>query len=139
MKRRPLTFCQVVGNVAQLASAVSAVMAAARPGGPSLLLLAPNIVSLTDTVYNNGSELVKAVLDDKQTEARTEVKDKYDAVKSNVEDVTKVSQKITNMVDVIDNIRRAKTSDNSKLIDLVQKWAQLAYEHLLKQQELQMA
>lgn len=68
MKRKCLGFQGIVGNIVDLAVAVSVVMAAAPTGGASLLVLAPDIISFSKTVYDNAAPLVQAILDDKKTE-----------------------------------------------------------------------
>lgn len=139
MKQKPLSFREFVGDVAQLATAVSAVMAAAPTGGASLLVLAPDVISLSKTVYDNATPLVQAIIDDKDTETLALAKSQYKKVKQDVNDIKKASDKVTNLLNVIDIIKGAKTPDNSKIMDLVQKGAELAYEYLLKQQELKKA
>ena len=139
MKAKPLSFGSVVGNVGQLAVAVGALMAAAPTGGASLLALAPNVINLGQTVYQNAEPLAKAIFDDGEEETLTKVKGEFAKVKGNVEDIMTTSDKITDLLNVINNIKRAKKPDNSKLMDLVQKGAELTYEHLLKTQEMKTA
>jgi len=120
MKQEKFSFRSFVGNVGQLASTVGAVMsvvAAVPTGGASLLALAPNIMTLTDTIYNNSSELVQAIIDDKETETLTDAKQQFDTVKQNASDVIEAGQKITDMTNVIKNIRDGgKEHVNSELI-----------------------
>lgn len=139
MKKKPLSFGDIVGNVGELATAVSAVMAAVPTGGACLLILAPDIISFSKTVYNNATPLVQAIIDDKETQTLTVAKDQYAKVKEDVNDIANASTKVTNLLNVINTIKGGKTPDNSKLMDLVQKGAELAYEHLLKQQDLKSA
>ncbi|KAG9194972.1 hypothetical protein G6011_00092 [Alternaria panax] len=139
MKQKPVRILGVIKTVGELAGAVAAVMGAVPTGGASLLFLAPNIISFTKTIYDNGGDIFKAIIDNKEAEALAQAKKEFDTVKGNYEDIQDTSKKIGNMVDTIDKIRVAKSPENSKLMGLVQKGAELAYEYLLKLQELQMA
>ncbi|KAI9150384.1 hypothetical protein HJFPF1_10150 [Paramyrothecium foliicola] len=139
MKKKPLTFAGVVGDLGQLAVAVTAVISAVPTGGASLVALAPGIMTLTKTIYDNAGEMVQAIMDDEETKLLEDVKKKADKVKKQGKAVGDASNKLIDLISMIGKIGKQKTPDNSKLIELVQQGAELAYEHLLKQQELERA
>lgn len=139
MKGKLLSFKDVAGNVFQFATAVSAVMAAAPTGGASLLVLAPDIMTFGSTVYDKAAPIVQAILDDKKTESLTKAKEQYSKVKADVDAIGETSKKVTELLGVIDKMRSKKTADNSKVMDLVLKGAELAYDYMLKNQELSQA
>ncbi|KAH6716891.1 hypothetical protein BKA61DRAFT_718522 [Leptodontidium sp. MPI-SDFR-AT-0119] len=58
--------------------AVGAVMAAVLTGGASLVALAPGVITLSKTVYDNAGPLVQAMMDDKETETLTEATKQFE-------------------------------------------------------------
>lgn len=139
MKKKKATLLGTITNVAELATAVSAVMAAAPTGGASLLAIAPHFIALSQTVYDNFQPIMKAVIDHKETETLKTAKDQLDKVKDDSAKIKATANKVTDLVKAIELFKGAKTPDNSKLLELVQKGLELAYEYLLKQQDLQVA
>ncbi|KAG4434954.1 hypothetical protein IFR05_009566 [Cadophora sp. M221] len=139
MKSKPMDWRQVAGSVFEVAVAVGAVMAAVPTGGASLVALAPGVITLSKTVYDNAKPLVQAMMDDKESETLNEATKQFENVKKDVGEIKNAATKVTDLLNLIEGIKSKKTPDNSKLLDLAQQGAELAYEHLLKQQELKRA
>jgi hypothetical protein len=139
MKRKPVSFMDKLKDVAELAAVVASVVAAVPTGGASLLAMAPHVITFTKTAFDNFDPLLKAVIDGEDTETLKKAKGQLEKVKDDRDKIQEASGKITDMVNFIDKIKAAKTPDNSKLVGLLQKAAELAYEYMLKQQDLQIA
>ncbi|KAL5316524.1 hypothetical protein ACEPPN_015573 [Leptodophora sp. 'Broadleaf-Isolate-01'] len=78
MKSKLMDWKQVAGTVFEVVVAVGAVMAAVLTGGASLVALAPGVITLGKTVYDNAGPLVQAMMDDKETETLTEATKQFE-------------------------------------------------------------
>ncbi|KAI5449407.1 hypothetical protein NCC49_004749 [Naganishia albida] len=137
-KEKSVSFGDIVGNVGDLTTAVIAIAAAAPTAGASLVALAPQFIELTGTVYDNLGPLVQAIVNDEETEALATVKSQFGALKKDFDVVADAGGKVVDMVKLIDKISNVKAtpSFNPVLGELLLKGAELAYEVLLKDQEL---
>ncbi|KAJ9102904.1 hypothetical protein QFC20_004870 [Naganishia adeliensis] len=135
MKKKPATLLGNITNVAELAIAVSAVIAAVPTGGASLIAIAPQFITLSKTVYDNFQPVAKALIDHDETETLKTAKAQFDLVKNDSEKIKATANKVADLVKVIDKIKGAKTPDTLEIA----RGLELAYEYLLEQQDLQVA
>jgi hypothetical protein len=103
MAHHSMTFGEVVGDVAAVATAVVAVAGSVFSGGASLVALAPAVLSLGKDLLAHQQEIGAELFKQQQPDV-DRVKAEYDKVKGDVTKVIAAEKAVVNLVDVIQKL-----------------------------------
>ncbi|MCU0634824.1 MAG: hypothetical protein MUE41_08120 [Gemmatimonadaceae bacterium] len=127
--RRPddsISIGALVTTVASVGAAVVAVIAAVPSAGTSLYALVPAMAGLGVSLNEVGGHLFDATQAEKD-----DLKQKYQKVGKNVDDIVKGAKATITLVQALDKLAAARTADNSEAVGLMHQGVELAYDLLL--------
>jgi hypothetical protein len=133
MRKSTMSLDGSFGSLWDIALAIGAVVAAFPTAGASLLVLAPEVLTLTKSVYDNWEPLAKAFFSDGDGKVLNEVQDKYKNIadSQDIDNVITAGKAVISLIEAGKRLAQSKTPDKSKLVSLLQQAAELAHERLL--------
>lgn len=106
-----------------------------------MLLLAPDVLELAETVYDNFEPISAAVFDGDDPAVLDDIKAQYKKVGKEYDqakaDVETSKNAVISLIDLVKRLTQGKTSKNSKVVTLVSETAELVRQRLLVTQAQQ--
>ncbi|MFE9662921.1 hypothetical protein [Streptomyces sp. NPDC005955] len=125
-----ISFGGIVATVAEVGGAILSVAAAVPTAGASLVALAPNLMLLADTVFDNAAPIAQALLRGDDADL-AEIKAAYNTVDQDASAVIGGAGTIVNFVTVARRFAQVTTARNSPHVELIKRGTDLTHELLL--------
>ncbi|MET8823912.1 hypothetical protein, partial [Streptomyces rochei] len=124
-----ISFGDITATIAEVGTAVLSVAAAVPTGGASLVALAPSLMMLADTVFDNAAPIAQALLRGDATDLE-QISSAYSAVDHDASAFTHAHQ-VVNFVTVARRLVEVTTDQNAPHVALINRGTELAHELLL--------
>ncbi|SEE10569.1 hypothetical protein [Streptomyces sp. TLI_105] len=125
-----ISFGDVVATVAEVGGAVLGVAAAIPTGGASLVAMAPSLMTLADTVFDNAAPIAQALLRGEEADL-AKIREVYNTVGQDASAAISSARTVVNFTTVAQRLAQATTTQNSPHVALIKRGTELTHELLL--------